>query len=530
MKHLSILVLLFGLYGSIFGQTSKRISPKIDHVTVFQNKAQIDASATVNILAGNSKVILDDIASTIDQNSIKVGGKGDFVILSVKYRTNLTNKKVSAIQDSITIVGTEIENIDMLLGVVANEERMVMANSNVKSDKDGLVPEDFKEMIDFFRTKLTELGTRKLQLTRQLAPLKEKKLRLERQLASNPGSRLPTGEIELAVSAKGPVSAALSLSYVVNNVGWYPSYDVRIKNTTSPVLMAYRANVYQNTGIDWSNVKLTLSTSNPSEGGQKPELYPQFLSIFEPQPVYSDNVRAARVESKVLTMAPAPAAGSEPLMEVQSTADYTRVVESALSVNFEIDLPYSIPSGGNPELVEIRNYSLPSKFSNYILPKLDTDGFLTTEVTEWEKYKLLPGEANVYFEDTFIGKSRVAGVGTEEKMIFSLGRDKKITSKREEIENYKARKSMGSSIRESFGYRTTIRNAKSEPVTVIVQDQVPVSQDSSIEVSLEEADGAQYDKATGKVTWEVTLPPAQSRELNLKYTVKYPKDKKVNNL
>jgi len=89
---------------------------------------------------------------------------------------------------------------------------------------------------------------------------------------------------------------------------------------------------------------------------------------------------------------------------------------------------------------------------------------------------------------------------------------------------------MGSSIRESFGYRTTIRNAKSEPVTVIVQDQVPVSQDSSIEVSLEEADGAQYDKATGKVTWEVTLPPAQSRELNLKYTVKYPKDKKVNNL
>ncbi len=522
MKYLSLFILLFGLCDTIFGQVNKKVSPRIDRVTVFRNKAQIESSVQVNLPAGSSRIVLEDIASSVDQNSIKVGGKGDFVILSVKYRVNPVSKKVSALQDSILIVNTEIENVDMLLAVVANEEKMVMANANVKSEKDGLLPEEFKEMIDFFRTRLTEIGTRKLQLNRQVAPLKEKKARLEKQLASNPGGRLPTGEIELAVSAKTPHTASLSMSYVANNVGWYPAYDVRVKDMKSPVQVSYRANVYQNTGVDWNNVRLALSTSDPLEGGQKPDLYPQYLSFIEPRPVMAMDAGYAKAEQA----SPAPMVR----LSNETAAVYTRMVESALSVSFEIDLPYTIPSGGNPELVEIRNYSIVSVFKNYITPKLDQDGFLVAELTDWEKYNFLPGEANVYFEDTFIGKSNIAGTGTDEKMVFSLGRDKKITAKREEIENFKSRRSIGSSVRESFGYRITVRNTRSEEVKLIVEDQMPVSQDSSIEVTLDEADGAVTDKTTGKVTWEITLPPAQSKELNLKYTVKYPKDKKVNNL
>jgi hypothetical protein len=425
------------------------------------------------------------------------------------------------------MVKSELEVVDVLVKVADNERNMLMANSNIKNEKDGATPEDLKEMMDFFRTKLTEIGTRQMQLVRQSKDLQEKINRFQQQLNSQ-GANLnqPAGEIELTLQAKAYSSIELNLTYIANNAGWSPVYDIRAKDLKSNIDLAYRANVYQSTGIDWKNVKLTLSTANPAEGGTKPELYAQYLSIFEPVVMQSKNIRMMKSENAPQAMA----MDAVPLNEVATSASFVNTVQKTLAINFDISIPYSVPSGGIAELVDIQNHSLSSSYKYYSVPKFDKDAFLTAIITDWEKYNLLPGTANVYFEGTFVGTTDIANGEAKDSLLISMGRDKKIISKRETIEEFKSRKNIGSNIRESFGYRITLRNTKNEAISIVMEDQLPISQDSRIEVELEDAIGADFNRETGKLTWKLTLQPLENKEILLKYNVKYPKGKNIQGL
>jgi len=496
MKILKTTLFVLSLVSAGFAQNVKKVDAKIEKVTVFLQQARLEKSVNTTLSAGVTKLLVDDIANSIDANSILVEGKGDFTLLAVKYSPNHLNNKINVLQDSIQRIQADIENLEMLFAVAQNEEKMIMANANVKSEKDGLLPEDLKEMIDFFRVKLTEVGARRLQIQRQM----------------------------LTVSASKATPANIKLSYVAYNAGWSPNYDLRVKDVKSPVAIAYKASVYQNTGIDWKDVKLSLSTSNPAISGQKMELNPQFLSFYVPPVVYQRNVKSAKMEDGVAMAAPMAMAD----MEVASRT--VSVVETSMSVNFDLGNTYSIPTGGKPEAVEIQTYSAEAEYKSVITPKMDLNAFLVAELKNWEQYKLLSGEANVYFENKFIGKTYINEQSVDNKLKLSLGRDTRIIGKREEIENFKARKTIGSNIRESFGYKISVRNTKSETIKVVLEDQVPVSQDSDIEVDVEDLQGGVLEANTGKVTWEFDLPASQNKEFSLKYTVKYPKDKRINNL
>lgn len=520
--------LLFGFNFPIFSQGQVKVDAENQHITVFLNRAQIDARVKTTVQAGTTKMIIGNVATSADPNSIQIGGKGDVVIMGVKFKQNyLGNKKRSVLEDSLKMAKSELEVVDVLVKVADNERNMLMANANVKNEKDGATPEDLKEMMDFFRTKLTEIGTRQMQLVRQSKDLQEKINRFQQQLNSQ-GTNVnqPAGEIELTLQAKAYSAVELNLTYIANNAGWSPVYDIRAKDVKSNIDLAYRANVYQSTGIDWKNVKLTLSTANPAEGGTKPELYAQYVNIYEPVVIQTKNARMMKSENAPQAMA----MDAAPSNEVVTTASFVNTVQTTLAVNFDISIPYNIASGGNAELVDIQNHSLRSTFKYYTVPKFDKDAFLTAVITDWEKYNLLPGTANVYFEGTFVGTTDIAGGEAKDSLLISMGRDKKIISKRETIEEFKSRKNVGSNIRESFGYRITLRNTKNEPITIVMEDQVPISQDSRIEVELEDAKGADFNRETGKLTWNLTLQPLENKEILLKYNVKYPKGKNIQGL
>ena len=506
MKLLKTTLFLIGLFSVAFAQNTKKVGAKIDKVTVFLQQAQIENSVNTVIPAGSSKIIVEEIANSIDINSIQVEGNGDFTLLSVKYSPNHLDYNLYAYQDSIQKVQTDIGNLEMLLKVAENEEKIIMANANVKNEKVGLLPEDLKEMIDFFRLKLTEVGARSLQIIRQIQPLKDKKTRLEKQLAEIRNISLPLGELELTVAAVKTTTANLKITYVAYNAGWSPNYDLRVKNLKSPVNIAYKANVYQNTGIDWNRVKLSLSTSNPSVFSQKTELHPQYLSFHvEPVP-FQRNLKMANMVAEV----------PPGMSEMASSANLVSVVQTSLSVNFDISTTYTILTGRQPEVVEIQNLQIEAEYKSVIAPKLDLNAFLMAELKDWEKLNLLSGEANVYFENKYIGKTFINEQSVENKLKLSLGKDLRIIGKREELKDYKARKTFGLNIKESFGYQVSVRNTKGESVKIVLEDQVPVSQDSDIEVSLDEIEGGLIDKNTGKITWEFDLLPSQNKQTLLK--------------
>ncbi|MFR7824238.1 MAG: DUF4139 domain-containing protein [Odoribacter splanchnicus] len=212
-------------------------------------------------------------------------------------------------------------------------------------------------------------------------------------------------------------------------------------------------------------------------------------------------------------------AGSIPI-EVEQTRQPT-------GYEFGIKMPYTILSDNKPIVAEIGRYELPVSYVYRCTPKIDKDAFLMAQVTDWSKLNLLEGEANIYFEGTFIGKS-VLDVNTAgDTLSFSLGRDRQIAVQRTKEHEYTSRKLMGAMQTQTIGWKISVRNDRPQAVDLTLYDQLPVSANSSITVTAEEVSGGKVDGDTGIVTWPLTLQPGEQRDLVLRYKVKYPKDRRL---
>mgnify|MGYP002570243671 FL=1 len=163
----------------------------------------------------------------------------------------------------------------------------------------------------------------------------------------------------------------------------------------------------------------------------------------------------------------------------------------------------------------------------YPEPKIDKDAFLVAEATGWERLNLLQGEANVYFENTFVGKSILDPGQTSDTLRFSMGRDRSIRIERTKENDYSSRRAIGSNQTQTVAWKFSVRNTRPEPVVLTLADQLPVSRNSAIAVSAEELSGGQLDKESGIVTWRLELKPGEQRELRLRYAVKYPKGRSL---
>ena len=271
----------------------------------------------------------------------------------------------------------------------------------------------------------------------------------------------------------------LELNYVVNEAGWTPAYDIRALNTKSPLQLSYKANVFQNTGENWQNVHLKLSTSNPSEGGLKPELIAWYLNFSVPYAMYKSKMAAAPQELKEVVVIQSGDKNDLQASEAESINQYTTTIQTSLNTEFDISLPYTVPSSAKPVNVDIRQYDVTAEYNYAAAPKLDLDAFLLAKAVGWEDFKLLPGEANIFFQGTFVGKSFIDPNSVKDTLSISLGRDKRIVISRDKIKELSSRKMIGSNQRETFVWEISVRNIQSESIQISLEDQVPVSQNSS---------------------------------------------------
>jgi len=533
---LAIAFLFFALTAFSQSTDPQTVSPTLTHATVFLNRAELTATAKATIPSGEQRLIIDNIPLNIDQNSIQIKGSGDAVITGVRFVQNyLQNaprpKNILQLDDSLRTVQDDIASAQLAQTVLEEEKLLILANKQVSGTATGVKVADLKEMANFYRERLTDIGTKLIKVQERLKDLQQRQNNLQNQLSSWQNSRnRPTGGIEVSLKTTSRTTLNLELSYVVNGAGWRPVYDLRVKETNAPVTLAYKAEVFQNTGQNWDNVKLTLSTSNPALGGMMPVLGVQYLDFFNPSPAALNEVVKVgygRAKSMAAPAEGASMAFEAPMQDIQTTADYTQIAVNDLSVSFDIALPYDIPSGGQPQLVDIARHEVPASYRHFAIPKLDTDAFLVAQLVDWEKYNLLNGKANVYFQGTYVGETQLLTQNTNDTLNVSLGRDKKMVVKRERLNEFSSKRFIGSNTRETVTYRITVRNNKPDAVKLTLEDQVPLSQNSDIEVSVEETTGAKYNSETGKLTWEVNLKPNENRTFDIRFEVKYPKGKAV---
>ena len=194
---------------------------------------------------------------------------------------------------------------------------------------------------------------------------------------------------------------------------------------------------------------------------------------------------------------------------------------------FEIKKPLTIPANGKTTTTEIGRYELPASYEYHGIPRADKDAFLVADATNWQQLNLLEGEANVYFENSFVGKTIIDPSQPTDTLHFSLGRDNGIRIQRTKVADKSTHKLLSSSQEQNMAWRITVKNTRKEAVSLTLQDQIPVSQNSNINVTVEELSGGKLNQERGFVTWQLQLQPGEQRELILQYRVKYPKNRRL---
>jgi len=327
---------------------------------------------------------------------------------------------------------------------------------------------------------------------------------------------------------------------VVNNARWNPEYDIRAVDINKPIELHARALIYQNTGIDWNNVNLTISTGNPNRSGVIPSLYTWYLNYrninqkirrMKPTAARSSNVNMdAAAPEMELDEAKGRVAEVKSLNYASNSSNYTQAVQTQTNVKYEISIPYNIPSSNKVTRVKIQKHKLEASFRYYCVPKLDVDVFLQARITGWEELNLVPGNVNIFFEGTYVSKSYLNPNSFIDTLDISLGRDKSIIVKRVKVKDKNKKAFIGGSNKIQRSWEISVRNTKSEDVHLYIEDQIPLSRNKVIEVALLSKDGAKHNETNGKLSWEFDLKPKTTKKLEFSYSVKYPKEYYLTNM
>lgn len=556
MKKNCLHLLLIFVTTFSFAAEKEPVKSTITDVTVYTQGAQVTRKATYSIKPGITEIILDGICPTIDPKSLQVKGTGNLIILDSKYSLYYPEpepektwqgiplkiqKDIRLLQDSINVVANGLQDIQDELDVLIATKNILSNNGAIRGQ--GKVNDSIqllKQTLEFYATKMLEISKQITKLNRQKAQLNTRKTGMQLRLDdlynyqnSIEDPKQPKGPIHritVTVSSKELVTGKLTLSYLVSGAGWIPLYDLRSEIASGKVNLNYKAQVYQNSGTDWKDVKLTISTNNPYQNKVKPILHPWYIDYYSARPApgtLNANGYMAPVAQQ-LDFKKTRSADQEDVAyekDAMTAANFTQVVDQLISAEFRIDLGYTILSNNEKHMVLISNTDLTANYKYYTVPKMDASVYLVAQISKLDELQLVPARANIFFDGSYIGETYIDPTSMEDTLSLSLGKDPNIVVKRTLLKKDSKERIIANQKEKTNSFQIEIKNNKSTNVTVIVQDQIPVTQNASIQIEATEIGKAKLDEVTGLLEWEVSLKPKESKLLKFVYKVKFDKDK-----
>jgi uncharacterized protein (TIGR02231 family) len=534
MKKFLFTLLLFSaaLYAS--ADTEKDIKAVLKHVTVYPDRAQMAHETSVEIPAGRSLLKLGGLSPYIDAQSIQVKGFGEFMILSVNHQNNYLENleelpEIKNIRSQIEALQLKVEDEKAAINVLKEKEAFLVANRAILVKETTFTIDQLRNVMELYTSNMDQVTISVLKKNRLIKEYEKQIAALQQQIADKTGKQqLPSGEISVSVSADKAVTGKLTFSYVVTNAGWYPSYDIRVDDITKPVNIFYKANVFQSTGVAWKDVKLSFSNATPWVSGNLPVLYPWFIDYYFPVPVVMRGKAAGVARSEAPAMVAEMAESVKSAKEDIAAAPVT--VEKQVgetTVTFDVAIPSSIAADGKIQTIEIQRTASPAEYKYVTVPKMSPLAYLTANITDWARQSLIGGEATLYFENTFVGKSYLNVNQLTDTLVLSLGTDNSILVKREKRQDFTSKRVIGANKTETFSFLITIRNNKASLVKMTLNDQIPVSSNSGITVEATELSGGKLSPQSGQIRWDLEIKPQETKQIILTYSVKYPKDKTV---
>jgi uncharacterized protein (TIGR02231 family) len=518
---------LFFAFMLIAGSISAQINHSIKQVTIYPYGAQIERTASVRLEKGNQTLILEEVSPYVDASSIRVSsnnGKIGNVEFSIDYlKKPKVSDRVKSLEDSLDILNVEVKTKENEISALKMELDFIKENKSIKGQQ-VLDIADIEDFLFYYRKKIPEIQNNILVAEIKNEQLRKLRIKLNQQLNEIRGQQQEQmGVIKVSIQSQQVGNAILECTYNVRNAGWKPNYNIRANGTEGPINIEYNAQVYQRTGVEWDNVPLMLSTGNPSYNSTLPVIRPWYLRqenriITELKQQTRSLEKSILLEEKRAVPMAAQDENFEPNEQIQLLT---------FSV-FKINAPYKIPSNGQQIQIEVDKYKLDADYQYYAAPKMSDKVFLTAQITGYEELGLLPGPSKIFFENTFVGSAHFDPIQTNDTLDVSLGYDPNVVIKREKVQETSGSSMFGGRKVVNQAFKIELKNGKSTPINLVIEDQIPVSRDQEIKIENLELNGGKLDEAKGIIEWKVDLQGNELKVISFSYKVSYPKKYIVN--
>jgi len=337
-------------------------------------------------------------------------------------------------------------------------------------------------------------------------------------------------QLLIKIESESAKQIKINMTYLVNNAGWSPVYDFQCSSVNEPLLLTQRANIYQDTQIDWTDVKLSLSSSEPYKNTGLPEFQPKYLSYYKPNKegrlIKPSTTRWERGRPDPNCLSENPE-DCMVMALVEVPAERAVIAQTDININVQLKELISLPSSPLPINQLLRKDKVVVKYVHQAISTASNYGYLTAWIEDWEQLDLIEGKANIYSHNTFFGTINLNPKKIDDVFEISLGIDKEIIVEKQKL-SVKSKKSIFENNKtEFFSYKTTVKNNKSIPINLLIKEQIPLSNNGEISITLEESNGADYTEDNGLLEKSLNLKPTESKSYTFEYAVKYPKDKYI---
>jgi uncharacterized protein (TIGR02231 family) len=519
----------------VFQNQSKALTGDIQKVKLFYNAAEINRTAKFSFQKGKNSIVVSGLEDQIDESTLSVKGKGNYMILSVNLRKNhleatqLTAKSLEKLTDSIRILQSGMRDCQDKITILDHEWTTLIANQKINQGDRLFTINDLKSLSDYSRIRMEDILRKKREQEDSKQKQQIRLSILQKQLNEEKAKLVKlNSEVVVEIEAKEQGQGILDIKYVTYSAGWFPHYNIRSMGVSQKIDFQMQAKVFQSTGENWKNINIELLSQNVNLANTKPELNPWRINFYEPY-IYQQN------RAKAYGAAPSSAKengdfGIEESAVLQNAADLAEVVQiqnNQLNTAFDLAQKVDVESDGKEHTLQLKNTSVDAAYFYYAVPKLDANAFLMAGVSALDVSGMVPANANIFFEDTYVGKTYFNPLVAGDTVSISFGRDESLQINRKLLTENSEKKVIGTNKKESFIYELSFKNTKQKAIGIKIEDQYPVAINNEILVELIESSGAEIYSTNGLLTWRLSVNANESKKIRFGYQVKYPKQKRI---
>lgn len=553
MRVITICILALSICSPLQGQQDIIVSnSRVASVKIYNHGALVSRTCTVNVNAGLNKIVIQQLSPFIHPQTIQISGSKDISIVTVNFVKNYlaesnNNAQVVAAKATRQIL---LDSLQIMLDkkYVIDEQILFMQTNRNIGGTSGVEADQLDNVYDVYTEHITNLRQRLTSTEKIINGYRVQISAMDRQLAELlPVATDGEGNIVIALNAVSKTISTINFSYFVDHVTWRPVYDLFANGIDESMNLSLKAYIIQQTGEAWQQTKISLVAGSPYHTGARPMLDPSFVDFVSYNKrkvggyannestvlgLYANTQRETMfsVNGKMQNDQYKSVDGTDSVKSAEyiwyNTADVTN---NRMNYEYVLALPQTLNSDGEEYPLEVAKRDIKVNYSYICVPKLTNDVYLLATLGSNEAVNLPPAEANLFIENNYMGSTFFNTNADEDSISVTFGTDNRIVCDRKVVKQFTSKKFMSNNISRAYDVEINLYNNRNEHAVVTIEDQVPVSENSSIKIETVATDGALADSETGKLTWVIPMSPQEKVRKHFSYTITYPKGRTINN-